>query len=64
MKIIPHGYEYTIFVHETEEGGFIADIPSLPGCMSQRETLEETIAFAKEATDIYLQALLKRKKLL
>lgn len=28
-------------VHEAEEGGFWADVPSLPGCGSQGETLDE-----------------------
>ncbi len=28
-------------VHEAEEGGFWAEVPAIPGCATQGETLEE-----------------------
>jgi predicted RNase H-like HicB family nuclease len=28
-------------IHEAEEGGFWAEVPALPGCSTQGETLEE-----------------------
>jgi len=40
--------EYTILIHKAEEGGFWAEVPALPGCFSQGETVEETIANTKE----------------
>jgi predicted RNase H-like HicB family nuclease len=30
-----------VIVHEAEEGGFWAEVPALPGCMTQGETKEE-----------------------
>ena len=33
-----------IVVHEAEEGGFPAEVPALPGCASQRETMTELVA--------------------
>ena len=36
-------------VHEAEEGGFWAEVPALPGCVSQGETLDETILNIREA---------------
>jgi predicted RNase H-like HicB family nuclease len=30
-----------VVVHEAEEGGFWAEVPAIPGCASQGETLEE-----------------------
>jgi predicted RNase H-like HicB family nuclease len=30
-----------VVVHEAEEGGFWAEVPALPGCATQGETLEE-----------------------
>jgi predicted RNase H-like HicB family nuclease len=33
-----------ITVHEAEEGGFWADVPALPGCVSQGETMDELLA--------------------
>lgn len=39
------------------EGGFVAECPSLPGCMSQGETREETIGNITEAIRGYIVAL-------
>jgi len=30
-----------VVVHKAEEGGYWAEVPSLPGCFTQGETLEE-----------------------
>ena len=30
-----------VVVHKAEEGGFWAEVPSIPGCVSQGETMEE-----------------------
>jgi len=42
-------YTYTARIEEAEEGGYIAHFPSLPGCITQGETIEEVIAMAKDA---------------
>ncbi len=31
---------FQVIVHEAEEGGFWAEVPALPGCATQGETLE------------------------
>jgi len=49
--------EFTILVHKAEEGGFWSEIPALPGCYSQGETIDETIENTKEAIEAYLIAL-------
>ena len=36
-------------IHDAEEGGFWAEVPALPGCMTQGETMEELLAYLKEA---------------
>jgi predicted RNase H-like HicB family nuclease len=41
-------------IHEAEEGGFWAEIPSLPGCYTEGETLEETVSNLREAITCYL----------
>jgi len=41
--------EYTVIMHPAEEGGYWAEIPALPGCYSQGETLEEVMENVKEA---------------
>ena len=43
-------------VHEAEEGGFWAEVPALPGCMTQGETLEEVESNLREAVDAWLEA--------
>jgi predicted RNase H-like HicB family nuclease len=38
-----------VIVHEAEEGGFWAEVPALPGCATQGETLEELEFNIKDA---------------
>jgi predicted RNase H-like HicB family nuclease len=44
-----------VVVHPAEEGGFWAEIPALPGCVSEGETLSETLANIREAAEGWLQ---------
>ena len=43
-------------VHEAEDGGFWAEVPALPGCRTQGETLEELEENLKEAIALWLEA--------
>ncbi len=43
-----------VVVHEAEEGGFWGEVPALPGCASQGETLDELLANLREAIEGYL----------
>lgn len=49
--------EYSVVVHEAEEGGFWVGVPALPGCYSQGESVEEALGNVKEAIELYLEAL-------
>lgn len=49
--------EYTVLVYKAEEGGFWAEVPALPGCFSQGETVEETMENVREAIEAHLLAL-------
>ncbi len=49
--------EYSVVVHEAEEGGFWVEIPALPGCYSQGESLEETRENVREAISLYLEVI-------
>jgi predicted RNase H-like HicB family nuclease len=49
--------EYTIIIHQAEEGGYWAEVPALPGCYSQGETVEETLINVKEAVEAHIAAL-------
>ncbi len=43
-------------VHTDPEGGFWAEVPSLPGCITQGETMEELTANLQEAISLWLEA--------
>ncbi len=45
-----------VLVHEADEGGFWAEVPALPGCVSQGETIEELTANIREAITGWLDA--------
>jgi Uncharacterized conserved protein len=49
--------KYTILIHQAEEGGFWSEVPALPGCYSQGETIDETLLNTKEAIEAHLIAL-------
>ncbi len=40
-----------VVVHEAEEGGFWAEVPSIPGCATQGETFEELLKNIYEAVE-------------
>ncbi len=43
-----------IIVHEAEEGGFWAEVPALPGCLSQGQTMDELMVNIREAIEGFL----------
>jgi predicted RNase H-like HicB family nuclease len=43
-------------IHDAEEGGFWAEVPALPGCVTQGETLAEVRKNLKEAIELWLEA--------
>ena len=40
-----------VVVHEAEEGGYWAEVPAIPGCATQGETLEELMKNVHEAVE-------------
>jgi predicted RNase H-like HicB family nuclease len=40
-----------VIVHTAEEGGFWAEVPALPGCVTQAETMDELIPNIYEAVE-------------
>jgi predicted RNase H-like HicB family nuclease len=43
-------------VHKAEEGGFWAEVPALPGCITQGETAEEVRSNLQDAIKLWLEA--------
>ena len=55
-------YQFTVLYESAEEGGYIARVPALPGCITQGETFEEAQLMAKDAIRIYCASLKKHKE--
>ena len=51
---------YRIHLHKEQEGGYTAVVPTLAGCITYGETVDEVIAMAKEAIELFLEELLDR----
>jgi predicted RNase H-like HicB family nuclease len=49
--------QYTVIVHNAEEGGYWVEVPSLPGCFSQGETIDEAMSSARDAIESHIQGL-------
>jgi predicted RNase H-like HicB family nuclease len=43
--------EFSIIVHAAEEGGYWAEVPALPGCATQGDSLEELLRNLAEAVE-------------
>lgn len=48
-------------IHDSEEGGYWAEVPALPGCVTQGDTLEELHANLQEALRGCLAVLNERR---
>ena len=44
-----------VVLEPSNEGGYTAYVPSLPGCISEGETREEALNNIKEAIELYLE---------
>ena len=53
IGVIP--LKLAVVMHPAEEGGFWAEIPALPGCVSEGETLAETLVNIREAAEGWLE---------
>jgi len=49
-----------VLVHSAEEGGYWAEVPALPGCVSEGDTWDETLANIREAAEGWLEVSAER----
>lgn len=54
--------KYRIHIEQDEDGIFVAEVPSLPGCISQGKTRTEAIENIKEAIEGYIESLQKHNE--
>ena len=52
--------KFRIIVEQDEDGMFVAECPTLPGCISQGKTREDAVKNVKDAMKGYLESLKKR----
>ncbi len=53
---------YRIEIEPDPEGGYVAWIKELPGCLTYGETLEEVLKMLDEAKELYIETAIKRGK--
>jgi predicted RNase H-like HicB family nuclease len=51
--------KYRILIEQDEDGAFVAECPSLPGCVSQGKTRQEAIENVQDAIRGYIESLKK-----
>ena len=49
-----------ILTPDEEDGGYVAECPAIPGCVSEGDTVEETLGNVKEAIEACLETLAAR----
>lgn len=52
-----------ILIEQDEDGFFVAEVPALPGCLSQGKTEEEARANIKEAVEGWLEVMEVKQKI-
>ena len=46
---------FKVVLEPSEDGGYTAIVPSLPGCITEGESVEDTMINAREAIELYLE---------
>jgi antitoxin HicB len=54
--------DYPVTVYPDAEGGFVAEIKDLPGCMTQAETIEELMGNINEARELWIETVYESGK--
>ena len=49
--------KYRVLIEQDEDGMFVAEVPALPGCISQGSTRAEALSNIHEAIEGYLESL-------
>lgn len=49
--------KFRVRIEQDEDGVFVAEVPALPGCISQGETRADALANAEEAIALYIESL-------
>jgi predicted RNase H-like HicB family nuclease len=55
--------KFHLMIEQDEQGYYVAEVPALPGCLSQGKTYEEAIANIKEAIEGWLEVMESKQAL-
>lgn len=47
--------QYLVVLEPDESGGYLAEIPALPGCVTHGDTVDEALANARDAITLFLR---------
>ncbi|MGB2623977.1 MAG: type II toxin-antitoxin system HicB family antitoxin [Candidatus Acidiferrum sp.] len=47
--------KYTVVLQRESDGGYVATVPTLPGCVSQGDSREEALRNIEEAIELYIE---------
>jgi predicted RNase H-like HicB family nuclease len=51
---------YRVLLNKEPEGGYIVLVPTLPGCITYGESMDEAVSNAKEAVELYIESLVAK----
>ena len=54
--------KFRVLIERDEDGVFVAEVPALPGCISQGTTRQEALQNVQEAIGVYLESLQERRE--
>jgi predicted RNase H-like HicB family nuclease len=57
MEAAMDALSYRVLLRKESEGGFTVTVPSLPGCVTFGDTLEDSVRMAREAIELYIESL-------
>lgn len=46
---------YTVILEQESDGGYVALVPAMPGCVSQGDSREEALKNIREAAELYIE---------
>jgi len=55
MEVENAKMRYTVVLEQESDGGYVASVPALPGCVSQGDTRAQALANIREAIELYIE---------
>lgn len=47
--------KYPFVIYPAKEGGYVAEVPALKGCLAQGDTLEETLSELATVSELWIE---------